>query len=337
MKKVIIIIISIIILLSLIIIFKKDDKSNNIDFKFVYDDFIDDDIEISNNEILLTSYLEYQDLVNKYYLNDTLKEEDFINNSYLVIFDKNYCDSETEVAIINYLDDTLEITYNKHKICGLCAPHTNLYFYKLEKIDKNVKLKTKIKKVKDEECDPNVAYKPILYLYPNQDMYIDIKLEHNNIITSYPKYNNGWKIYVDSNGNISYNNRSYYALYWDEYNYNNVDFSTGFYVSGENAINFLEEKLDIIGLNNREANEFIMYWLPILEENEHSIVYFELTSERESNNRLIISPKPDSMLRINMHIKKVDGYVKIKEQRLTSFNRYGFSIVEWGGTIHKEG
>ena len=78
-----------------------------------------------------------------------------------------------------------------------------------------------------------------------------------------------------------------------------------------------------------------MYWLPKLEKNEKSLVYFELTESRQNDNELIIEPKPDSLLRINMHIKKVDKEVSIKAQILPTFNRVGFTVVEWGGTIHK--
>ena len=71
-----------------------------------------------------------------------------------------------------------------------------------------------------------------------------------------------------------------------------------------------------IGLNARERNEFIMYWLPILEKNEHNLVYFELTKEREKYNKLNISPKVDSLLRVAIHVKKVDGPTYIKEEKL---------------------
>lgn len=178
--------------------------------------------------------------------------------------------------------------------------------------------------------------KPILYLYPTKDTSVNIKLEHPELLkTTYPKYKDGWTVNAKINGNLyDENNKYYYALYWDEMNSNKIDFKEGFYVTKENAINFLEEKLNIIGLNNRERNEFIMYWLPKLEDNGKSLVYFELTEEREKNNRLIIEPKPDSLLRINIHIKKVNKKINIKEQKLTSFDRKGFVAVEWGGTIH---
>ena len=185
--------------------------------------------------------------------------------------------------------------------------------------------------------EEGIYYKPILYLYPEHDIGVEVKIDNPEVLlTTYPKYNNGWNVHVLKDGSIyDESNKYYYALYWDEKNINKVDFSEGFYVEGNDAIEFLEDKLSIIGLNDRERNEFIMYWLPKLEDNKRSLVYFELTEERELNNKLIINPKPDSLLRINMHIKKVNKKINIKEQRLEKFDRYGFVAVEWGGTVRK--
>ena len=44
-------------------------------------------------------------------------------------------------------------------------------------------------------------------------------------------------------------------------------------------------------------------------------------------NTDIINPKPDSLLRINMHIKKVDKEVEIKEQTLQQKG------IEWGDNL----
>ena len=123
-------------------------------------------------------------------------------------------------------------------------------------------------------------------------------------------------------------------MYWEELGSSNIDFSKGFYVTKENAIKFLEEKTEEIGFTRREANEFIMYWLPILEKNEKNLVYFELTHERDKYNKLNITPNPDSILRVAIHVKKVNKKVDIKPQKLAKFERVGFSVVEWGGVIH---
>ena len=77
-----------------------------------------------------------------------------------------------------------------------------------------------------------------------------------------------------------------------------------------------------------------MYWLPILEQNKKSLVYFETTESLQKENELIINPKPDSLLRIRMHVKKVNHKTEIKEQELPQFERKGFAAVEWGGIIY---
>ncbi len=176
--------------------------------------------------------------------------------------------------------------------------------------------------------------KPVLYLYPtNNNTKINISFENKELLdTTYPKYDNNWTFYADKNGDLTdLKGNKYYALYWDEKTYKRISFDTGFYVTKENAITFLEEKLDYIGLNYKEKNEFIMYWLPILEKNEKSLVYFEFTNSRQSFNRININPAPDSLLRLAIHIKKVNNKVDIKKQKLIKFERKGFTAVEWGG------
>ena len=176
--------------------------------------------------------------------------------------------------------------------------------------------------------------KPVLYLYPEEDINVKVSFKNPELLTTtYPKYNNGWNVFVDKSGNINDGEKNYYALYWEEKPTKKESFNEGFYVEKDNAIEFLEEKLSIIGLNDRERNEFIMYWLPILEKNKKSLVYFELTDEKQKANELIIEPKPDSLLRLTMHVKKVNRKTEIKEQTLNTFKRIGFTAVEWGGIV----
>ena len=178
--------------------------------------------------------------------------------------------------------------------------------------------------------------KPVLYLYPKEKTNIKVTFKYPSYLTTtYPKYNNGFQVTAYPNGDLyDEDNKYYYALYWDEIRYHEVNFTEGFYVEEKEAMHFLEEKLSLIGLNERERNECIMYYLPILEKNKQSIVYFELTDERNKHNPIIIEPKPDSMLRVSLHIKKVNQKVNIKEQQLKTFQRTGFSVIEWGGMTY---
>ena len=178
--------------------------------------------------------------------------------------------------------------------------------------------------------------KPVLYLYPEKETNVTVTFKNPYMLTTtYPKYINKWEVTAKPNGDLyDKKGKYYYALYWEELKNHEISFDEGFYVEGKDAINFLEDKLSYIGLNEKERNEFIMYWLPILEKNGKNLIYFELTEERDKNSPLIIEPKPDSILRLAMHVKKVDKKTNIKEQKLASFNRTGFTAVEWGGVIH---
>lgn len=181
--------------------------------------------------------------------------------------------------------------------------------------------------------------KPVLYLYPKKDKSkIVVTFEKpKKLTTTYPKYVDKWEVTANKNGDLTDSKGNYYyGLYWEEKGSTKVDFKQGYYVTKDDAISFLEEKLKYIGLTDRERNEFIMYWLPVLEKNKKSVVYFELTEEREAFNKLNISPKPDSLLRLAIHIKKVDKKPKkLEKQKLSNFKRKGFVAVEWGGQIHK--
>lgn len=180
----------------------------------------------------------------------------------------------------------------------------------------------------------NNWHKPILYLYPEEETKVRVDFEdESKLVTTYPRFKDEWKVIAKPNGDLDVDGKYYYALYWDEKMDENIKFDEGFYVDKDNAISFLEDKLSYIGLNDRERNEFIMYWLPILEKNEHNLVKFILTDERQEQNELIIEPKPDSLLRVSIVIKKVDGKVNIKKQQLERFNRNGFVAVEWGGIV----
>ncbi len=294
------------------------------------------------NETLVTDYEAYQEILSDNNLSGNLQITDFEKNDYLAYLLKageGGCDESS--SYLNNLviaTNTVTLNFNLYQGCGCLITSDILYFIPIAKntFETSPMLEAVFTDVGQEECDPNVAYKPVLYLYPEVKTNVTVSFSKPELLTTtYPKYNHSWQVTAHPNGDL-YDEAKiyYYTLYWEEKNETQVDFNTGFYVDGEKAIAFLEDKLAIIGLNRREANEFIMFWLPILENNIHSLVYFELTEEKQSNNKLIIEPKPDSLLRLTMHVKKIDSYIKIKEEKLPVFNRHGFVAVEWGGVVH---
>lgn len=181
--------------------------------------------------------------------------------------------------------------------------------------------------------------KPILYLYPEQTTEVEVRLQHpERITTQYPTYSSdGWRMTAQSNGNLQdAKGNNYYALYWEESEVKIVDFSQGFYVEKEQSAQFLENKLTEIGLNDRERNEFIMYWLPKLEKNSANLVHFVLTDELQEHNQLQITPTPDSLLRVHIYIKPAKVKTSPTLQKFDKFERRGFTAVEWGGVDYEK-
>lgn len=177
--------------------------------------------------------------------------------------------------------------------------------------------------------------KPVLYIYPEVTSDVSVRyLKPEQLTTTYPSYNNGWHITAHPNGDLyDSDNNYYYALYWESEVAMSHDYESGFYVETKDSATFLEEKLSEIGLNPRERNEFIMYWLPKMEKDGNNLVRFMFTDEVESLEPISITPKPDSMLRIRIIMKKTNSDPKLPEQELPStFMRKGMTVVDWGGT-----
>lgn len=181
--------------------------------------------------------------------------------------------------------------------------------------------------------------KPIIYLYPDETTEVNVKLVNEEHLThTYPKYTSeGWTVLAEPNGDLTDINtgRNLYALYWEGKDDTNIDLRVGFVFEGNDTIDFLEEKLELLGLNEREAEEFIVYWLPRLENNKYNFVYFATGSEVDNNMPLEVTPKPDTSIRILMKVKALNKEIEVEEQKIVTPIRKGFTLVEWGGAIYE--
>ena len=177
--------------------------------------------------------------------------------------------------------------------------------------------------------------KPIIYLYPEEEMNITVKLGRpQDILVSYPEYEGEWNVLARPDGSLVDldTGRNLYALYYEGRYTANNNMEEGFVVKGSDTISFLEEKLEILGLNEREAEEFIVYWLPKMQDNNYNYIYFMDIDEINEVMPLYISEEPDTLIRILMQFKPLDKYIEVKEQELEKVDRNGFVVVEWGGT-----
>ncbi|MBQ4526741.1 MAG: copper amine oxidase N-terminal domain-containing protein [Clostridia bacterium] len=175
--------------------------------------------------------------------------------------------------------------------------------------------------------------KPIIYLYPVDKTEVNVKLDYDGeLTTTYPEYNDGWNVTAYPDGTLvdSETSKEYYALFWEGINKKGYDMSKGFVVKGSETAEFLEDVLSKQGLTAREANEFIIYWLPKMENNEYNLISFQGKSYTD-RAKLDITPNPDSVLRVFMAWKAIDEAIEIEPQIFEAVERTGFTVVEWGG------
>jgi len=178
--------------------------------------------------------------------------------------------------------------------------------------------------------------KPVIYLYPKEtmDISVGLNIKNSKFTTIYPKFNekNGWNVKAKPNGDILIKDKTYPYLFWEADSYSQQqETNEGFLVTKENAVNFLEEKLEILGLNEKEKTDFITFWLPVLLKNKLSLCSFQ-SKQFFDDIELKVTPRPDSLIRVFLTIKKLDTPINIKEQKLVSNKRKGFTVIEWGGS-----
>jgi hypothetical protein len=174
--------------------------------------------------------------------------------------------------------------------------------------------------------------KPVIYLYPESTTDVTVKLDYAGEITcTYPEYKDGWKVTASPDGTLKdANGQTYNYLYWEGQNHVEYDFSEGFCVAGSDTAAFLESALSQLGLTRQEANEFMVYWLPQMQENPYNLIAFQSDVYTQAA-QLSITPEPDTMLRVFMAWKPLKKAVELPTQNLSAPERTGFTVVEWGG------
>lgn len=229
----------------------------------------------------------------------------------------------------------LTLQFTKEEIGVVGDVTSTLYFIELDKQYTEQTINVVVNDINNS--NPMVSYKPIIYIYPKQEQNVKVTLgSSDKLLVSYPVYNNGWNVLAKKDGTLIDNktNRELYSLYYESEN--NINFkieNEGFVISKEEIIPFLEEKLEILGLNPREQEEFIIYWLPILQKNNYTYIRFATNEEINNNMSLQVEPVPDTMIRVLMIFKGLEEKINVKEQQLQKVTRNGYTVVEWGATI----
>jgi len=181
-----------------------------------------------------------------------------------------------------------------------------------------------------------VAAKPVIYLYPEKELPVEVSLKYSGKLTcTYPQSDGFWQVTAHPDGTLSdQTGRQYRYLYWEGITHAQYDFAQGFCVPGDQTAAFLEDALHKLGLTDLETNDFIVYWLPLMQDNPYNLISFQHEAY-EAHAQLAVSPAPDTVIRVFMAYQPLQTPVEIAPQLLTAPEREGFTVIEWGGTqIH---
>jgi len=178
--------------------------------------------------------------------------------------------------------------------------------------------------------------KPVIYLYPEEETEVELKLNiAGDPIFFYPAYENGWKFTASESGELTFGDNAYNYLFWEaaqSRTFSEEELKTGFNVKKGDVVSFLEQKLTLAGLNSKEQADFITYWGPRLSANELNFVRFEFNEACNRYAEIDISPEPAHVYRLYMTWMKIESELDVVPQKIETFNRDGFTVLEWGGS-----
>ena len=318
----------------------KDDYSGEYDLQFI--DLYNKTENFEKKEVM--SYKEYNSYCNEWGLNKSYSDmaKNYIVFSYMSYGSPNL---EARLAAVEYngnnvdlyiWDDASGFTEDISAYCIVIPTEKTINNINVVGVYTNTEFNNIKKRVNTSIITDSIMYKPVIYLYPTEETEITVKLLNAERITcSYPKYVDEWNVLAKPNGDLTElgTGRNLYSLYYESECVEKFNISQeGFVVKGEDSAKFLEEKLAILGLTEREAQEFIIYWLPRLESNKYNYIRFAADEEINNNMPLEINPNPDTIIRVLMTFKGLENSIEIKEQKLDTPERKGFTVIEWGGT-----
>ena len=197
--------------------------------------------------------------------------------------------------------------------------------------------------------EQGVSEKPVLYVYSPQEQLVTVSVDVDGAInTAYPAPDAlettdwgtraSWTVTASPDGTLTdASGRTYPSLFWDG-PVGQESPEEGFVVAREDAVPFLEEKLALLGLTDKEAADFITFWAPRIRANEYTFVSFDASSytahARYSFTDEAGAPvKPDTFIRVFMTIRAADANEVVTPQAFgPTPQRTGLVAVEWGGT-----
>lgn len=178
------------------------------------------------------------------------------------------------------------------------------------------------------------AYKPNIYLYPEESMTISVVFEMPGLLEQViPDYPGSWEIIAHEDGSLSaldgntYDYLFYESMTWPMF----YQVEKGWLISSDTRLNQMQDILTSYGFNHTEIKDFTDYWTLKLDQDCDYMMYPQLTETVDLAMPMTILPEPDTLVRIWFVFEK-EGQEKALPT-VQPFERNGYTVVEWGGVI----
>lgn len=188
--------------------------------------------------------------------------------------------------------------------------------------------------------------KPALYLYPERQTKLSIRVLPQGVITtSIPDHGEiGWFVTANPDGTIYNGNDKYPYLYYETELYAVEVPKEGWLVEKETLEYFFIDILPKLGLRKNEIKDFLAYWLPTLKTylGSSTRLFVGLLPYQELNRvePIVFSQEPETLIRIRFYFEKLNStksYLNIVSPDLSEVvpatSRKGFTVIDWGGII----
>jgi hypothetical protein len=184
--------------------------------------------------------------------------------------------------------------------------------------------------ISDSDTLHFIIKKPNIYIYPTEPIDLNIQISFPNggqIIKSIPAYNGNWEINVQPSGLI---NNQYEYLFYEARIPHLLQKEFGWIINGTDLSSFFMKNLDSLKFSTKEIEDFVEYWIPLLDENKNYIIYPQFNDILDEVVQLKFSTTPDYVIRVFYLLQEERGGEVINIPGMPSTTRNGFTVMEWG-------
>ena len=191
------------------------------------------------------------------------------------------------------------------------------------------------KEIIEDDSDGEYLKKPNIYLYPEYELQLSVRIEFplgGEITQSDPEYGSGWDVFVDTEGLIDH---QYSCLFYECVVPTDIFQRTeGWIVEQKDLTEFFQSNLRAYGFIEHEIQDFLDYWIPLLDEKDYYEIFPQHEELIDQVVRLEFSHQPNSILRLFYLINGTDQPgADLTVPEIIPFARQGFTVVEWGGIL----